>query len=818
LRGGILRGGVVLLWTIVGLLVLATPGSAEKVYLTDGRVLDGRFTMISSVEANPLNPDQGPGTSKPILLCDDDLTRTLVSKRLVQKIDPAPVQRLEQFAIKQPVAQIGAQVSSIGTILDVTKFDAFGRRTFSMLTNKGRTDVIQGLTMITPVWSRLEALQGGQPFLWDMRIATSSLPRDLLSKVLRRQISPKDPDQRLKLVRFYMQAERFPDAEAELKLIVADFPNLEGLDQQVKALGQLGAERILGEVETRRKAGQNHLAYSMLESFPTDNISGPVLQEVRDKLEEYRKIQERGEGTIKQIDALMAQVKDVQLKRQLRPLRDEITLELSFGTLDRLAPFRRLADDTDLLPEQRLALAVSGWLLGADDAVDNLQVALSLSETRHLVLGYLNEPSRVKRLQWLESMGSQNGASPKYVAKLLAHMKPPVATPAQTVPGYYDLEIHGIEDEPDVTYHVQLPPEYDPYVKYPTVVTLHGAGSTAEQQIDWWAGVAKAAPMEKPPAKVPPLPLPDGKSAPDDKPAASSMLGGMRLGQAARQGYIVIAPEWTKPHQVKYEYSAREVAAVLGSLRDASRRFSIDTDRVFLSGHSMGGDAAWDMGLAHPDLWAGVIPIVATADKYVGHYWPNANRLSMYFVSGELDDGRTATNAPQWDKYLTQARGLDMTLVEYQGRGHENFSDEVIRLFGWMGRKKRDFSPKEFSVVTLREWDNFFWSVELKEMLASALVDPNSWPAPRGTHALRLEVKANAVNGLSIEMRAAKVTVWLAPSETLTFDRPITVIVNGQRISPHQPIKPSLSTMLDDVRSRGDRQHPFWAKLPDDPR
>ena len=45
-------------------------------------------------------------------------------------------------------------------------------------------------------------------------------------------------------------------------------------------------------------------------------------------------------------------------------------------------------------------------------------------------------------------------------------------------------------------------------------------------------------------------------------------------------------------------------------LRDAMRRFSIDSDRVFLSGHSIGGDAAWDIGLAHPDLWAGVIPIV----------------------------------------------------------------------------------------------------------------------------------------------------------------------------------------------------------------
>ena len=68
--------------------------------------------------------------------------------------------------------------------------------------------------------------------------------------------------------------------------------------------------------------------------------------------------------------------------------------------------------------------------------------------------------------------------------------------------------------------------------------------------------------------------------------------------------------------------------------------------------------------------------------------------------------------------------------------------------------------------MTLREWDKFFWCVELKDMLSSAMVDPNSWPVPRGTHALSLEVKTNAVNGLNVEMRAAKVIVWLAPSET----------------------------------------------------
>ena len=51
-----------------------------------------------------------------------------------------------------------------------------------------------------------------------------------------------------------------------------------------------------------------------------------------------------------------------------------------------------------------------------------------------------------------------------------------------------------------------------------------------------------------------------------------------------RYGYIVIAPDWTVEHQKEYEYSAREHAVVLGCVRDACRRFAVDTDRVFLSG------------------------------------------------------------------------------------------------------------------------------------------------------------------------------------------------------------------------------------------
>ncbi len=145
-------------------------------------------------------------------------------------------------------------------------------------------------------------------------------------------------------------------------------------------------------------------------------------------------------------------------------------------------------------------------------------------------------------------------------------MKPPLEfNPEETedaeIPGMHHLTVAGLPGDSDFVYHVQLPPEYDPLRRYPCVVTLGNPSLAARDQMQWWTG----------------------RYDPNLK---------MHLGQAARQGYIIVAPEWSVEKQVRYEYSAREHAAILYSLRDALRRFSIDSDRVFLSGHSAGGDAA----------------------------------------------------------------------------------------------------------------------------------------------------------------------------------------------------------------------------------
>jgi hypothetical protein len=61
-------------------------------------------------------------------------------------------------------------------------------------------------------------------------------------------------------------------------------------------------------------------------------------------------------------------------------------------------------------------------------------------------------------------------------------------------------------------------------------------------------------------------------------------------------------------------------------------------------------------------------------------------------------------------------------------------------------------------------------------------------------------------------LHGAKLAVWLSP-EWVNFDLPVTVTVGGTRLGTKHIIKPSVLDMLEDARTRADRQHPFWAKV-----
>ena len=763
------------LWPAVWVLAAAAATArADRVEMADGRVLEGRFALLPGVAVDPTaEKSQAAGT--PILMCDDELTRTMVSKRRVAKTEPAPVDfGLEKIRIPQRVPEKGRRVAGMGAAIETTPFDEFGRRILSLSTAGGRVDVVQGITEITPRWTRIEGIVTENPVLLDMRLATSALPRDVLKRVIEQHIDRTNADHRLRVVRLLIQAERYEDARSELDEVLKDFSSLAELTRERKRISELAARRILDEIRMRGRVGQDRLALRLLENFPTTDVGGELLEEVREERDRYRDRQEKARTLVAGLRSRVAGLEDAQERAAATAVADEIESQLSFGTFERLATFERLGGDPALPPGRAVALAINGWLQGPASGDDNLKVALSAVRLRENLRDYLRSADAPAREGQLERMRGEEAFSAATLAAIARHMRPPLDPPPPTAPGQYTLEVPGLPGAGTIRCLVQLPPEYDPLRGYPAIVSLHAAWTTPEQQLEWWAG----------------------------RPAAD----GTRLGQATRHGTIVIAPAWGREHQTAYEYSAREHAVVLATLREACQRFAIDTDRVFLSGHSMGGDAAWDIGLAHPDLWAGVIPIAAAADRYVHHYWRNAVTLPLYFVGGELDRGTLQRNAVDLDRYFL--KGYDATYVEYRGRGHDHFAEELLRIFDWMGRKRRT-PPQEIEAVSMRPWDRFFWWLEFAEAPPKTVTLPGNWPPAKGAGPLEIEGQVTPGNTMAARCGARGVRLWLGP-DSVDMTRPVTVTLSGERLFKGRVV-PDERVLLEDLRRRGDRQHPFWA-------
>ncbi|MEO2048644.1 MAG: peptidase, partial [Pirellulales bacterium] len=679
--------------------------------MKDGRQLEGRLGQTSGVADRPnqpSDPEDGVQVTS-IQIVDDKLRRIFVPRHRIAEVVQAGAEPLIKIRPWQDPDHSGRGVASVGPSLHITPFDKWGRRTYTMRTKDGPLPVVQGITTLTPRYAIVEGLQGTQgSVVWDMRIATSSIPAAILKEILDQAVPQGDPDARLQIVRFYLQAERFSQARHELEAILRKYPEKKELVAQVRQLRRLGARQLLRELQLRQEAGQHKFVQTLLKNFPADEVAGETLQQVREMIADYDQEESRIAQLGVRMQTTLDQIKDDTQRKLLQPQVQQIMLQLSHNNIRRLVPYVQLLDDASLSAEQKIALAMSGWLLGANDATENLAVAVSLVQVRDAVRAYLREPLAHKRREMLDTMRSLEGASVEQVAKLLRWMNPPwdLMNPSWDIDkstshgfGYHELIAKGSSEAGNFRYLVQLPPEYDPSRRYPTILTLCGANHTPRMSLEYWAGGQQRNEAGK--------------------------VVGPRRGRAMRHGYITIAVEWLEPHQYQYQFSLREHTAVLTCLRDAARRLSIDTDRVYLSGYDIGGEAAWDLAQSHPDLWAGAIPISARSDKYDLFYWENGRYVPFYFVFGELDGKIMSHNGQLLDMYLK--RRFDTTVVEYLGRGHENFHDEILHLFDWMGRKQRSIAPDQFDCKTMRPWDNYYWWVECGPFPDKWMMHPEAW-------------------------------------------------------------------------------------------
>ena len=155
--------GILTLLVVWMVALVATTGvsSAADVELKDGRILQGRLGLLSSLADQPqaITPG-GTGPLQLIVFLDDDLRRTFFPKHQILQVGNDDAGQIEEkFNIRQRVARSGRMVKSVGPAVRITPFDEFGRRTYEFNTVKGPIEVVQGITQITPKWTKVEGLK-----------------------------------------------------------------------------------------------------------------------------------------------------------------------------------------------------------------------------------------------------------------------------------------------------------------------------------------------------------------------------------------------------------------------------------------------------------------------------------------------------------------------------------------------------------------------------------------------------------------------------------------------------------------------------------
>jgi acetyl esterase/lipase len=243
-------------------------------------------------------------------------------------------------------------------------------------------------------------------------------------------------------------------------------------------------------------------------------------------------------------------------------------------------------------------------------------------------------------------------------------------------------------------YALYVPPGYDPSRPWPLIVALHGAYSNHLHNLRRVFGLENRPGESDDEAARNPLPLPD-------VPA----LVVSPLGRGGLMGYDGLGEE-----------------DVMRVIADVRRAYTIDPDRMTLTGLSMGGGGTWAIGLRHPELFAALAPVCGISD-FKWMVAPADASLYDFPRLEALSPPAIAKNAAHMQVMIFHGADDPTVPVENSRRMAARY-----RELGWLGK---NVTYTEYPGVKHDAWIPAYKDAALLRKLAGIRRDPAAPRAPQ---------------------------------------------------------------------------------------
>lgn len=195
-------------------------------------------------------------------------------------------------------------------------------------------------------------------------------------------------------------------------------------------------------------------------------------------------------------------------------------------------------------------------------------------------------------------------------------------------------------------YRIFVPSSYDGSKPAPLIIALHGMGGDENSYFDQYG------------------------------------QGAFKV-EAEKRGYIVACP---KGRQSASMYLGPAEKDVMDVIEEVKRAYRIDADRIYMTGHSMGGFGTWSIAMNHPQVFAALAP-VAGGGNPLG--MSKIAHIPQLVVHGDNDK----TVAVERSRVMVEAArklNVELKYIEIPGGDHVSIA---LRTFGdvfdWFDSRRR---------------------------------------------------------------------------------------------------------------------------------